>query len=113
MPSNNKIWDNAKNHFVLLYNSKEKFNAELEAQTGGYESTNSLYLAGTMSPNIASASSHLTQSDHMTVMDYTTNLKSALNSSSEHAAAIRHANSDLLTCLNTQQKLAWTILTSS
>ena len=104
-PSNDKTWDNAKNHFVLLYKSKEKFNAEREARTGGYESTNSLYLTGTMNPNIASASSHLTQADHTTVMDYTTNLESALNSASEHAAAITHANNDLLTRLDTQQKL--------
>ena len=34
-PSNNKMWDNAKDHFVLLYKSKEKFNAEREARTEG------------------------------------------------------------------------------
>ena len=30
-PSNNKTWDNAKNYFWILSNSKEKFNAEHEA----------------------------------------------------------------------------------
>jgi hypothetical protein len=30
-PSINKTWDSAKTHFVTLYKSKEKFNAEREA----------------------------------------------------------------------------------
>ena len=36
-PSINKTWDTTKTHFVTLYKSKEKFNAEREARTGNYK----------------------------------------------------------------------------
>ena len=40
-----QTWDNAKSHFFTLYKSKEEFNAEREACTGGYNSTNSVVMA--------------------------------------------------------------------
>eukprot|EP00804_Cyclotella_cryptica_P001910 CCRYP_007351-RA/>CCRYP_007351-RA protein AED:0.82 eAED:0.45 QI:0/0/0/0.5/1/1/2/0/157 len=36
-PSADKTWDTAKAHFVAVYKSKEKFNAEREARSGGLE----------------------------------------------------------------------------
>eukprot|EP00804_Cyclotella_cryptica_P012520 CCRYP_017704-RB/>CCRYP_017704-RB protein AED:0.24 eAED:0.24 QI:0/0/0/1/0.5/0.33/3/0/909 len=37
-PSADKTWVAAKTHFVAIYKSKEKFNAEREARSGGFES---------------------------------------------------------------------------
>eukprot|EP00804_Cyclotella_cryptica_P015621 CCRYP_003615-RA/>CCRYP_003615-RA protein AED:0.62 eAED:0.37 QI:0/0/0/0.5/1/1/2/0/406 len=76
----NKTWEAAKNHFVTLYKSKEKFNAERLTRTDGYASAHSI--VSTMSP-----------SDHHSMMDYT-----------DHAAFLTTAQNQLLQNLERQQE---------
>ena len=108
-PSANKTWDAAKTHFVTLYKSKEKFNAEREARTGGFESANSFFGDSSRSSNnppdmSLNISSTLSPADHHSLLEYTNSLEGALENATKHAAAITLDNTTILRKLDAQQK---------
>ena len=108
-PSADKTWDAAKAHFVAIYKSKEKFNAEREARSGGFESASSLFDSGSRAynnpPHVPSTiNSALSPADHHSLIEYTNSLEGALETATEHAAAITLDNTTLLHKLEAQQK---------
>ena len=100
-PSADKSWDSAKSHFVTLYKSKEKFNAECEACTGGYDSANAFISAGSLG---VSSLGTLSPTDHQTILEYTNSLESALEHTQEHAAALTTTQDHRLKQLEAQQQ---------
>jgi hypothetical protein len=112
-PSANKTWDAAKTHFVTIYKSKEKFNAEREARSGGFESASSFFDTGSRTGSRASnnpphvpsnINSAFSPADHHSLLEYTNSLEGALANATEHAAAITLDNTMLLHKLKAQQK---------
>jgi hypothetical protein len=96
-PSANKTWDAAKTHFVTIYKSKEKFNAEREARSGGFKSASSFFDTGSRTGSRASnnpphvpsnINSAFSPADHHSLLEYTNSLEGALETATEHAAAI-------------------------
>ena len=108
-PSADKTWDATKAHFVAIYKSKEKFNAEREARSGGFESASSFFDSGShasnnpphVPPNISST---LSTANHHSLLEYTNSLEGALENATKHAAAITLDNTTLLHKLEAQQK---------
>ena len=78
-----------KTHFVAIYKSKEKFNAKREARTGGLVSNNPSHVL----PNISSTMSTV---NHHSQLEYTNSLEGALETATEHAAAITLDNTTIL-----------------
>ena len=108
-PSAEKTWDAAKTHFVTIYKSKEKFNAERAARSGGFESASSFSdcssRASNKPPQIPpNISSSLSTVDHQSLLEYTNSLEGALETATEHAAAITLDRTSILQKLDTQQK---------
>jgi hypothetical protein len=108
-PSADKTWDATKAHFVAIYKSKEKFNAEREARSGGFESASSFFDSGSRASNNpphvpSSIMPALSPADHHSLIEYTNSLEGALETATEHAAAITLDNTTLLHKLETQQK---------
>jgi hypothetical protein len=108
-PSADKTWDAAKAHFVAIYKSKEKFNAEREARSGGFESASSFFDSGSRASNNpphvpSSINPALSPADHHSLIEYTNSLEGALETATEHAAAITLDNTTLLHKLEAQQK---------
>ena len=99
-PSADKTWDAAKTHFVAIYKSKEKFNAEREARSGGYESASSFFDTGSRASN----NPPVAPADHHSLIEYANSLEGALETATEHAAAITLDNTTLLQKLEAQQK---------
>eukprot|EP00804_Cyclotella_cryptica_P004232 CCRYP_014565-RA/>CCRYP_014565-RA protein AED:0.39 eAED:0.39 QI:0/0/0/1/0/0/3/0/607 len=100
-PSTDKTWDSAKSHFVTLYKGKEKFNAEREARTSGYESANAFTNYGSIG---ATSLGTLSSNDHQTILKYTNSLENALKHTQEHAAAVTMTQDHRLKQLKTQQQ---------
>jgi hypothetical protein len=108
-PAADKTWDAAKAHFVAIYKSKEKFNAEREARSGGFESASSFLDSESRAynnpPHVpATINSALSPADHHSLIEYTNSLEGALETATEHAAAITLDNTTLLHKLEAQQK---------
>eukprot|EP00804_Cyclotella_cryptica_P025462 CCRYP_017206-RA/>CCRYP_017206-RA protein AED:0.39 eAED:0.39 QI:0/0/0/1/0/0/2/0/405 len=106
-PSVDKTWDAAKTHFVAIYKSKEKFNAEREARLGG-SSASSFFDTGSRASNNpphfpATINSALSPADHHSLIEYTNSLEGALETATEHAA-ITLDNTTLLQKLEAQQR---------
>eukprot|EP00804_Cyclotella_cryptica_P021921 CCRYP_000872-RA/>CCRYP_000872-RA protein AED:0.59 eAED:0.39 QI:0/0/0/1/1/1/2/0/327 len=107
--SADKTWDAAKAHFVAIYKCKEKFNAEREVRSGGFESASSFFDSGSRTSNNpphvpSSITSALSPADHHALLEYTNSLEGALETATEHAAAITLDNTTLLHKLEAQQK---------
>jgi hypothetical protein len=100
-PSADKTWDSAKTHFVTLYKSKEKFNAERIARTGGYDSANTFINTGSIG---STSLGTLSPNDHQTILEYTNSLETALEHTQEHAAALTTTQDHRLKQLETQQQ---------
>ena len=108
-PSSDKTWETAKTHFVTIYKSKEKFNAERAARSGGYESASSFFGSGSHTSNNPphvphNVTSTLSTADQHSLLEYTNSLEGALENATEHAAAITLDNTTLLQKLDAQQK---------
>ena len=108
-PSAEKTWAAAKTHFVAIYKSKEKFNAEREARSGGFESASSFFDTGSRASNNpphvpSNINSALSPANHHALLEYTNSLEGALETATEHAAAITLDNTTLLHKLEAQQK---------
>eukprot|EP00804_Cyclotella_cryptica_P026885 CCRYP_017594-RA/>CCRYP_017594-RA protein AED:0.78 eAED:0.43 QI:0/0/0/1/0/0/2/0/226 len=108
-PSAGKTWDAAKTHFVTIYKSKEKFNAEREARSGGFESASSFFDSRRRSSNNpphvpTNINSALSTADHHSLLEYTNSLEGALENATEHAATITLDNTTLLHKLEAQLK---------
>eukprot|EP00804_Cyclotella_cryptica_P001037 CCRYP_008358-RA/>CCRYP_008358-RA protein AED:0.67 eAED:0.67 QI:0/0/0/0.5/1/1/2/0/762 len=99
-----QTWENAKTHFFTLYKSKEKFNAEREARTGGYDSANSAVSMST-SPFLSSLNAGPLLPSQQTLADYTTSLEGALEAATDHAAALTTAQGELLRKLDQQHTI--------
>eukprot|EP00804_Cyclotella_cryptica_P000450 CCRYP_019933-RA/>CCRYP_019933-RA protein AED:0.03 eAED:0.04 QI:0/0/0/1/0.4/0.16/6/0/1642 len=100
-PSADKTWDSAKTHFVTLYKSKEKFNAERIARTGGYDSSNIFINTGSIG---STSLGTLSSNNHQTILEYTNSLETALEHTQEHAAALTTTQDHRLKQLETQQQ---------
>eukprot|EP00804_Cyclotella_cryptica_P006780 CCRYP_019524-RA/>CCRYP_019524-RA protein AED:0.42 eAED:0.37 QI:0/0/0/1/0/0/4/0/627 len=100
-PSADKTWESAKTHFVTLYKSKEKFNAERVACTGGYNSANTFINTGSIG---STSLGTLSPNDHQTILQYTNSLETALKHTQEHAAALTTTQDHRLKQLETQQQ---------
>jgi hypothetical protein len=100
-PSADKTWDSAKPHFVTLYKSKEKFNAERKARTGGYDRANAFINAGSIGTTSLGT---LSPNDHQTILEYTKSLENALEHTQEHAATLTTTQDHRLKQLETQQQ---------
>jgi hypothetical protein len=100
-PSTNKTWDSAKTQFFSLYKSKEKFNAECEARTGGYESAHTIVSTNSIGSTLLGA---LSPVDHQTILEYTNSLKTALERTQEHAATLTTTQDHQLKQLKAQQQ---------
>eukprot|EP00804_Cyclotella_cryptica_P012202 CCRYP_009878-RA/>CCRYP_009878-RA protein AED:0.62 eAED:0.37 QI:0/0/0/0.5/1/1/2/0/403 len=88
---------------------KEKFKAEREARSGGFESASSVFDSGSHASNNPphvpfSINSALSPADHHSLLEYTNSLEGALENATEHAAAITLDNTTLLHKLEAQQK---------
>ena len=108
-PSADKTWEAAKNHFVTIYKSKEKFNAERVARSGGFESASSFFDSSSHTSNNpphvpTNIPSALSTADHHSLLEYTNSLEGALETATEHAAAITLDNTTILQQLDAQQK---------
>eukprot|EP00804_Cyclotella_cryptica_P022417 CCRYP_021145-RA/>CCRYP_021145-RA protein AED:0.48 eAED:0.36 QI:0/0/0/0.66/1/1/6/0/1537 len=94
-PTEEKTWDAAKNHFVMLYKSKEKFNAEHLTRTDGYASTHSIFsdpfFSGVPS-TVLSTTGTMSPSDQHSMMEYT-----------DHTAFLTIAQNQLLQKLERQE----------
>ena len=99
-----QTWENAKTHFFTLYKSKEKFNAEREARTGGYDSANSAVSMST-SPFLSSPNAGLLAPSQQNLADYTTSLEGALEAATDHAASLTTAQGELLRKLDQQHTI--------
>ena len=104
-----KTWDAAKTHFVTIYKSKEKFNAERAASSGGFKSASSFSDCSSRTSNKPPQippiiSSSLSTVDHQSLLEYTNSLEGALETATEHAAAITLDRTSILQKLDTQQK---------
>ena len=107
-PSADKTWDAAKTHFVTIYKSKEKFNAEREARLRVFESASSFFDSGSRASNNPphvpfNINSSLSPANHHALLEYTNSLEGALETATEHAA-ITLDNTTLLQKLEAQQK---------
>eukprot|EP00804_Cyclotella_cryptica_P025717 CCRYP_002918-RA/>CCRYP_002918-RA protein AED:0.61 eAED:0.36 QI:0/-1/0/1/-1/1/1/0/420 len=100
-PSADKTWDSAKTHFVTLYKSKEKFNAERTARTSGYDSANTFINTGSIG---STSLGTLSPNDHQTILEYTNSLETSLEHTQEHAAALTTTHDHRLKQLETQQQ---------
>jgi hypothetical protein len=100
-PPADKTWDAAKLHFVTLYKSKEKLNAECEARTGGYESAHSFVSACSIGTTSLGA---LSPGDHKSLIEYTNSLESTLEHTQEHTAALTTTQDHRLKQLEAQQQ---------
>jgi hypothetical protein len=107
MPTEGKTWDAAKTHFVMLYKSKEKFNAERLTRTEGYESAHSIvthpFFPGIPS-TVLSPTGTMSPSDQHNMLEYTHSLEAALDTTQEHAASLTTAQNQLLQKLDRQQQ---------
>eukprot|EP00804_Cyclotella_cryptica_P007466 CCRYP_002650-RA/>CCRYP_002650-RA protein AED:0.78 eAED:0.35 QI:0/0/0/0.5/0/0/2/0/563 len=86
---------------VTLYKSKEKFNAERIARTGGCDSANTFINTGSVG---STSLGTLSPSDHQTILEYTNSLETALEHTQEHAAALTTTQDHRLKQLETQQQ---------
>jgi hypothetical protein len=106
-PVEGKTWDAAKEHFVTLYKSKEKFNAERLTRTEGYASAHSIvsnhFFSGIPS-TVLSSTGTMSPSDQHNMMDYTNSLEAALDTTKEHAAFLTTTQNQLLQKLERQQE---------
>eukprot|EP00804_Cyclotella_cryptica_P015207 CCRYP_000733-RA/>CCRYP_000733-RA protein AED:0.43 eAED:0.26 QI:0/0/0/1/1/1/3/0/840 len=95
-PTEEKTWEAAKNHFVMLYMSKEKFIAERCTRTDGYASAHSIvsdpFFSGVPS-TVLSTTGTMSPSDQHSMMEYT-----------DHAAFFTTAQNQLLQKLECQQE---------
>ena len=95
-PAEEKTWEAAKNHFVTLYKSKEKFNAERLTRTDGYASAHSIvsepFFSG-VPATVVSTTGTMSPSDQHSIMEYT-----------DHAAFLTTAQNQLLQKLERQQE---------
>ena len=104
-----KTWGAAKTHFVALYKSKEKFNAEREACTGGFESANSvnnssnISFISTTTPTSAITTTTKLSEDHQNLIKYTNSLETALNDAKVQATSMSSTQNKLLKQLQAQQ----------
>ena len=93
-PVEGKTWDATKEHFVMLYKSKEKFNAEHLTCTEGYASAHSivsnLFFSGIPS-TVRSSPDTMSALDQQSMMEYTHSLKAALDTTQDHAALLTTA----------------------
>ena len=107
MPTEDKTWDAAKTHFVMLYKSKEKFNAERLTRTEGYERAHSIvtnpFFPGIPS-TVLSTTGTMSPSDQHNILEYTHSLEAALDNTQEHAAFLPTAQNHLLQKLERQQQ---------
>ena len=102
-PTIDKTWDAAKTHYVTIYKSKEKFNAEREARSSGFESASSFFDTNSRaSNNLPHVPPNI--SSHQSLLEYTSSLEGALENATEHAAAITLDNTTILQQLDAQQK---------
>eukprot|EP00804_Cyclotella_cryptica_P013069 CCRYP_002366-RA/>CCRYP_002366-RA protein AED:0.66 eAED:0.66 QI:0/0/0/0.5/1/1/2/0/452 len=99
-----QTWENTKTHFFTLYKSKEKFNAERESRTGGYDSANSAVSMST-SPFLSSRNAGPLLPSQQTLADYTTSLEGALEAATDHAASLTTAQGELLRKLDQQHTI--------
>eukprot|EP00804_Cyclotella_cryptica_P012948 CCRYP_002296-RA/>CCRYP_002296-RA protein AED:0.87 eAED:0.41 QI:0/0/0/0.25/1/1/4/0/505 len=94
-PTAEQTWEAAKTHFVMLYKSKEKFNAERLTRTDGYASTHSIvsepFFSG-VPTTVVSTTGTMSPSDQHSLMEYT-----------DHAAFLTTAQNQLLQKLERQQ----------
>ena len=106
-PIEGKTWDAAKEHFVTLYKSKEKFNAKRLTGTEGYASAHSIvsnhFFSGIPS-TVLSSTGTMSPSDQHNMMDYTNSLEAALDTTQEHAAFLITTQNYLLQKLERQQE---------
>eukprot|EP00804_Cyclotella_cryptica_P012341 CCRYP_018201-RA/>CCRYP_018201-RA protein AED:0.66 eAED:0.37 QI:0/0/0/0.25/0/0/4/0/691 len=97
-PSADKTWDSAKTH---RHPSKEKFNAERIARTGGCDSANTFINTGSIG---STSLGTLSPNDHQTILEYTNSLETALEHTQEHAAILTTTQDHRLKQLETQQQ---------
>ncbi|KAL3782303.1 hypothetical protein HJC23_001911 [Cyclotella cryptica] len=93
-PSADKTLYSAKSHFVTVYKSKEKC-------TGRYESAHSSFSARSIGTTSLEILSH---GNHQSSVEYTDSLKSTLEHTQEHAAALTTIQHHFLKQLNSQQQ---------
>eukprot|EP00804_Cyclotella_cryptica_P012914 CCRYP_002274-RA/>CCRYP_002274-RA protein AED:0.23 eAED:0.09 QI:0/0/0/1/0/0/2/0/1265 len=95
-PTEEKTCEAAKTHFVTLYKSKEKFNAERLTRTDGYASAYSIvsepFFSG-VPATVVSTTGTMSPSDQHSMMEYT-----------DHAAFLTTAQNQLLQKLECQQE---------
>jgi hypothetical protein len=106
-PSEDKTWEAAKTHFVTLYKSKEKFNAERLTRTEGYASAHSIvsnpFFSG-IPDTVLSSTGTMSAADQQNMMEYTHSLEAALDTTQDHAALLTTAQHQLLHKLEKQQQ---------
>jgi hypothetical protein len=106
-PSEDKTWEAARTHFVMLYKSKEKFNAERLTCTEGYASAHSIvsnpFFSGIPS-TVLSLTGTMSAADQQNMMEYTHSLKAALDATQDHAALLTTSQNQLLHKLEQQQQ---------
>jgi hypothetical protein len=100
-PSIDKTWDSAKTHFVTLYKSKEKFNAERKACTGNYESAHNFVNTNSIDTTSLGA---LSPVDQQSFLECTNSLETALEHTQEHAATLTSTHNIRLQQLEVQQQ---------
>ena len=104
-----KTWEAAKTRSVALYKSKEKFNAELQARTEGFESANSvnsssnISFISTTTPTSAITTTTKLSEDHQNLIEYTNSLETALGDAKDHATSMSSTQNKLLKQLQAQQ----------